>query len=310
MRFSYSTLVVAALSLEYAIAQPAHHRHHHHKHRRTDYSNADVSAVDFNNKDVYKGVDFGTLDYSGKTPPPAANDSGVSKTKDDPKVNPKADPKVDPTVNPKVNTKDVSTGQGSSDGSSGPQFGGRTDPIDDGNKDHYIGNVGKPYGSNMQKVAESDLGKCKYSINFINQGGESITVIVWNKSGRDGQAQSGMSLEPNLKMPLGIGESQAVCFDENSQVAFSQDCKRDPLKGNLPDCTWGEADFGDLRNGAWSGYDRSSIPNGAGNTGLLTISCPDGETSSKESNSFENVAQTNAGGSLVPGPVHLKAQMG
>ena len=162
----------------------------------------------------------------------------------------------------------------------------------------------------LQLEKPEDAKSYKYSNTFTNPTSDKITVILWNKSGPDGQPNSGMSLPPNLKFEVAPNQSVAVAFDENSQVAFAQDCARDPLKGNLPNCTWGEADFGDLRNGGWSGYDRSSIPNSAGNTGLLTISCEGAETSSKDSNSFTSAAQTNAGGSLAPGAAHFFTTMG
>lgn len=134
-----------------------------------------------------------------------------------------------------------------------------------------------------------------------------MNVIVWNKSGKDGQPQSGMGSTPNLNIPLGVGESKLVCFDENSQIAFSRDCTRSSVS-NSPDCTWGEADFGDLRNGAWSGYDVTSIANSAGNTENLAITCPNGKTSSQSENSFTNASQDNAGGAIAPGPMAIQAE--
>ena len=303
MQFSYA-LVLAALSLECAIAQPAHSVHHrHHHNNRRHASPVDVSGVDFSNPDLYNnpaapkvdvsGVDFNNPDLY-KTKTPVVTDSAAKVSVPAPKVDVAA-PTVVPV--PKVDKAANNT-----------LFGGRTDPIVNGNVNEYIGNVGKPYGSNMAKVDESDIGSCKYSIKFVNNRGNSLSVIVWNKSGKDGKPLSGMSSTPNLSFPLATGESQVVCFDENSQVGFAPDCKRNPLQGNTPDCTWGEADFGNISNGGWSGYDVSSIPNSAGNVENLTISCPGGETSSQASNSFTSAAQTNAGGSLAPGPAPITAK--
>lgn len=159
----------------------------------------------------------------------------------------------------------------------------------------------------MKAVDSSDSCNCKYSIRLINNGGSSMEAIVWNKSGRDGQPQSGMSSEPNLNIPLGIGESKVVCLDENSQVAFSRNCKRSSVS-NAPDCTWGEADFGDLRNGGWNGYDVSSIANSAGNNENVAITCAKGKTSSQSENSFINVEQEDAGGQITPGPMAIRAE--
>lgn len=321
MHFSY-VLVLAALSLDCAIAQPAHHRHHHNQ-RRVDYRNADVKNVDFTNPDLYNNpsaapVDVSNVDftnpelYKPHTTTTVAPKSVVLTTS-------VAKPSVSTTIPPKAadvkSTSKVPTSETSAtavpvaDPITNPKtglFGGRTDPIVNGVINEYIGNVGIPYGSNMAKVPESEIDNCKYSIKFINDGGNAMSIILWNKSGKDGRPLSGMALAPNLKFPLGIGESQAVCFDENSQVAFARDCERNPLKGNIPDCTWGEADFGNISNGGHSGYDVSSIPNSAGNVENITITCPKGKTSSQKENLFTDVAQTNAGGALNPGPMPLK----
>lgn len=264
-------------------------------------------------------MDWNTVDYGNGSPKAAATQAPTMIANAAPPANPtpvqapsssqapkqEAEPQK---PQPKSAADKSQTSQG---GANNGAFGGRTQPKDNGNKDEYIGNVGIPYGSNMIKLANpKDATNYKYSNTFHNPTSDPITVIVWNKSGKDGRPQSGMGLEPNMKFNLGSQESVALAFDENSQVAFAQDCERDPAKGNLPNCTWGEVDFGDLRNGGWSGYDRSSIPNSAGNTGLLTISCEGAKTSSKESNSFTSAAQTNAGGALAPGPAHFHTTMG
>ena len=159
----------------------------------------------------------------------------------------------------------------------------------------------------MKVVGASDNCDCKYSIKFVNNGGASMEAIVWNKSGKDGLPQSGMGSAPNLNIPLGVGESKLVCFDENSQISFSRNCQRSAVS-NSPDCTWGEADFGDLRNGAWSGYDVSSIANSAGNVENLTLTCSKAKTSSQAENSFTDASQEDAGGSVAPGSVAIQAE--
>ena len=314
MQLSYSTLLLAALSLECALAQPAHHRRAH-RHKR------DVGAREVG--DIVTATIDGKIvqwvnEYGGPggqpTPTPAAETPTTTATTTA-ATTPSSTPthSSSPTPDKPESESHPSSSSSSQGSSSSPQlkFGGISSPKDNGNKDEYIGNVGIPYGSNMLKLENvEDAKNFKYSNTFNNPTGDKISVIVWNKSGKDGQPQSGMSLPPNLKFDIPAGQSVAVAFDENSQVAFAQDCERDPQKGNLPNCTWGEVDFGDIRNGGWSGYDRSSIPNSAGNTGLLTIACEGAKTSSKEENSFTSAAQTNAGGSLVPGPAHFHTTMG
>lgn len=329
MQLSYTALLMAALSLECTFAQPAHHRHVH-KNRRDLANNDWIKTKDWSQKSNYAGVDFKTIDYNmggqkagvqqaPATPIPAApsppENAATQASAAAPAANnqpPQQDqPSKPASASQPAGSAPANKPQSGSSGVTSGGFGGISSPKDNGNKDEYIGNVGIPYGSNMIKLANPDDAKnYKYSNTFHNPTSDSITVIVWNKSGKDGQPQSGMSLPPNMKFELGSQESVAVAFDENSQVSFAQDCERDPNKGNVPNCTWGEVDFGDLRNGGWSGYDRSSIPNGAGNTGLLTISCEGAKTSSKEANSFTSAAQTNAGGSLAPGPAHFHTTMG
>ena len=322
MQLSYSTLLVAALGLDGVLAQPANRQ----KQRR------DLADVNWKDAANYAGVDWNTVNYgngaAASTPVAAASTPVVAVA--DSTTTSAAAATTAPAAQPAYTSKkgspihhhhnnhnsapkatNVVANSAVSSSSGSKSFGGVTSPKDNGNKDEYIGNVGIPYGSNMILLDSVDQAKTyKYSNTFTNPTPDKISVIVWNKSGKDGQPQSGMSLPPTLTFSLGPKESKAVAFDENSQVAFAQDCARDPMKGNLPDCTWGEADFGDLRNGGWSGYDRSSIPNSAGNTGLLTISCEGAKTSSKGSNSFTSAAQTNAGGSLAPGPAHFFTTMG
>lgn len=314
MQLSYNTLLVAALGLDCALAQPANRQ----KQRR------DLADVNWKDMGNYEGVDWNTVNYgngaAASTPAAAATTVvAAATTAAAAATTTTAAPASAPTKghplhhhhhnhNPNPKVPDASS-HSSSSGSK--TFGGRTDPKDNGNKDEYIGNVGVPYGSNMIMLdSVDDAMKYKYSNTFTNPTSEKIQVIVWNKSGKDGRPQSGMGLEPLQTFSLGPQESKAMAFDENSQVAFSQDCPRDPMKGNLPNCTWGEIDFGDLRNQAWSGYDRSSIPNGAGNTGLLTISCEGAKTSSKEENNFHDVKQEDAGGAVAPGPAHYFTLMG
>ena len=319
MQLSYKTLVVMALGLDCVLTQPANRL----KQRR------DLADVNWKDPSIYSGVDWNTVNYgngaaastpaaAATTPAAAATTAAAAATTTTPAAQPAYVPKKGQPLHHHHHHQKPSPVESAqaaaspSSSSSGPKsFGGVSAPKDNGNKDQYIGNVGIPYGSNMVLLdSADDAEKYKYSNTFNNPTSDKITVIVWNKSGKDGQPQSGMSLPPTLTFSVGPNESKAVAFDENSQVAFAQDCERDPMKGNLPNCTWGEVDFGDLRNGGWSGYDRSSIPNSAGNTGLLTISCEGAKTSSQDSNSFTSAAQTNAGGSLAPGPAHFHTTMG
>ena len=324
MQLSYNTLLAAVLGLDCVLAQPANRQ----KQRR------DLADVNWSATSNYAGVDWSTVNYGNgaavSTPIAAASTpvsadstttpSAVATTASAPQsvYTPKKGTPIHHHHShhspvPKATNVAASSAASSavSSTSGSKSFGGVTSPKDNGNKDEYVGNVGIPYGSNMILLDSADEATAyKYSNTFNNPTSDKISVIVWNKSGKDGLPNSGMGLPPTLTFSLGPNESKAVAFDENSQAAFAQDCARNPSKGNVPNCTWGEIDFGDLRNGGWSGYDRSSIPNGAGNTGLLTISCKGAKTSSQGSNDFTSADQTNAGGALPPGPAHFLTSMG
>ena len=346
MQFSYAALAVAALGLQCILAQPAHHRHHH-KHKRGPPEAVQPREVDWNNKDLYKDVDWnkvfniakeqgenttevkaGSQPESKEEGQPAAKDESQPAPEDQSQPEPEDESQPEPEEESQTQaqedqpTPSVEEDQPSSSvkddkkpvqspksKSAGKGFGGITEPVDDGNQDHYIGNVGIPYGSNMILIDESERSNYKYTLTLTNIHKAETTYIIWNKSGIDGQPQSGMGLEPNLKFTVSPKRSQVVAFDENTQISFSRDCPRNKLGGNLPDCTWGEADFGDLRNGGWSGYDCSSIPNTKGNVDYCKMSCEGAKTSSHEYNSFTDASQTNAGGSLAPGPAAFYAEL-
>ncbi|KAL8652864.1 MAG: hypothetical protein Q9210_002445 [Variospora velana] len=333
----YTFILLAALGLECALAQPAHHRHHH-KQRR------DLADVDWNTVSLdLSGVDFKTVKYDptpttataapvetstapsnnvqqydsskqvaapkivNDTPIPANEDSKVKdKTHDEPKD------KSSTSEPEKSSGKGiVSDAQGGAQGS----FGGRTAPVVTGDRITYIGNVGNPYGSNMMFVPSAD--DQKYTIDFKNVGENPFPVIVWNKAGRNGEANSGGCTEPNLKFTLGAGESQVVAFDENSQGAFSRDCEKGPA--GYPNCVWGEWDFGDMRptdatglgNKGHSGFDRSSIQGGAHeHLTMKCLNCGGGQqTSARGKNEFTSDTQMSGGGQNNPGESHFLAEL-
>ena len=300
MQLTTTLALLAAVGLDSVLAQP--HRHHQHKHR-------DLKDVNWNDPSNYAGVDWNKVDYGGGAPTGASapDTSSVAPAASTSTVAVIPEPVDEPATHPDTKAAPKSSPHGSSKGGN-KAFGGRTDPVDNGNKDEYKGNIGIPYGSNMIQLASAnDIKDYKYSNTFTNGGSDKISVVVWNKAGSDGRPQSGMALPPHIQFDLGAGESVALAFDENSQIGFAKDGQRNQY--GLLTTAWGEADFGDLRNQGWSGYDRSTIVQG-GNEGLLTIACEGAKTSSQHGNSFLSAAQTNAGGALPPGPAHLKTTIG
>lgn len=134
--------------------------------------------------------------------------------------------------------------------------------------DFYSGNYGSPYGHNMMKV--SSRSGYDYTNEFINTSGETITVVIWNKVGPDGQLLSGSALaptKPSLTFALKAGASQIVAFQENSQVGWAQACDAKAASGAFA-TSWGEANF--VKTG--SGYDLSAIMNPNGNDYNMALS--------------------------------------
>lgn len=327
----YNTLLLAALGLECAFAQPAHHRHHH-KQRRNDINYG--AGVDWKTL-----IDWNTVNYGSppttSTQPPATSSSAPAQASASNSAAAEAPPKFVNVVpapaaangaeqpaksESEPQSQTFSSGNGIVSGAQGGaqgSFGGQSIPVVTGDRITYIGNIGIPYGSNMMYIANDQVDNHKYTTMFKNVGQNPIPVNVWNKAGRDGQANSGGCTEANLKFTLQPGESQAVAFDENTQAAFSRDCEKGP--GGYPACVWGELDFGDQRpddstgagNKGHSGFDRSSIPGGAGE--VLTMSCLNcgggDQTSSREKNAFTSDAQLSGGGQANPGPAHFLAEM-
>lgn len=141
------------------------------------------------------------------------------------------------------------------------QFGAKTATVDAPADQQWLykGNFGNPYASNMIYIDESKLSQFHYTNTFKNNGTDQIGVRIWNKVGNDQQPNSGQCDEkPALAFKLGGGESKIVAFDENSQVAWSQDnC---PKNGDgSPQCTWGEANFDDTHHNGFGGYDVSMV---------------------------------------------------
>ncbi|KAL8811444.1 MAG: hypothetical protein Q9223_001722 [Gallowayella weberi] len=340
----YQIIILAALGLECAVAQPAHHRHHHKA--RRDMKDVDWTKVNYD----LSPVDWTKVKYDGAAAaPPADSGNPVPDQKKQEDSAPQAAANQAPkdvNVIPIPATSDVkqeskqstehqsgehkssenqpshseeskSSGNGATGGAQG-SFGGRTPGATGATVDGYHGNVGVPYGSNMMYINTGDVNNYKYTNTFKNTGSNPLPIQVWNKGGRDGQAQSGMAQEPNLKFTLQPGESRAVAFDENTLAAFSRDCKRDSYS-NIPMCVWGELTFGGemppsgQSDGSkkWSGFDRSSIPAGANED--LTMSCLSCDnqdtTSGRGKNAWEHADQAFGKNGVPPGPVHLLTEM-
>lgn len=120
----------------------------------------------------------------------------------------------------------------------------------------------QPWGSNIIPVDAAIADQYKYTIKFI--GSSHMTapykVVIWNKIGPDGK-MTGWYGNSAASFTLQPGGEQYVAFDENSQggwgAAPGDALPKDQWGGY--DSTWGEYDFGDAKNNAWSGFDVSII---------------------------------------------------
>lgn len=372
MHLTFQALVLAALSLEGALAQPAHR--HQHKHRRDladvlHSRDGGLQSVDWNSfdwvkicaqpgacgKDKFAAKDAAPADrqvekLSGpQVVAPSAGSSAPAPSAPAPSaVAPPSGPSSSSTPSTSGSSSGSSTGSciypsdvwnpahkdtsrsaapintdpkypggiTSADGPPFSEFGAPSGTHADGTYADYQGNVGAVYGHNMYPLQGCDVSTQQYSIIFENADSKPIQVAVWNKVGDNYKMPNvpgpitGAFRNAFWKFTLEAGKHAAFAVQANSQIAFSQTCNLGP--GGDFACTWGEADFGSEPNKGCSGYDRSSIPNGMGNTGLLTVCAKDHDCSSKEANSFVSVSQTHAEGKLtIPdGPAHMHVTMG
>lgn len=140
-------------------------------------------------------------------------------------------------------------------------FGERTDTHGDGLG--YVGNVGDPWGSNIIIVQAPDAHKYKYIAQFHgskNGNSKPWEVVIWNKIGPDGK-MDGCFGHSALSFTLHPNEIVYVAFDENSQGGWSA-APGDELptdRWGSYSSTWGEFDFGDMKNKGLTGFDVSCI---------------------------------------------------
>ncbi|KAA8642012.1 hypothetical protein EYZ11_003953 [Aspergillus tanneri] len=201
-------------------------------------------------------------------------------------------------------------------------FGARSDPSGTGVQ--YAGNVGVPWGSNIMEVDVSTAWQYKYVAQFRGSNSPTAgpwTVVIWNKIGRDGK-MTGWYGHSAVNFTLGPRETRYVAFDGNSQGAWGaakgDSLPRDQFGGYS--CTWGEFDFGDEKNGLWSGWDVSAIQaqNARQTVQGMSICAHDGSKCSSITtgaavveNAYTSSEATvdGIGGAVPDGPVRLVVQV-
>ena len=137
-------------------------------------------------------------------------------------------------------------------------FGVSTGPF--GSGDAYVGNVGRPYGSNIMEVAASDASQYQYIVKFVGPSTGGWRVAIWNKSGPDGKLD-GWYGNACFQFTLAADEAKYIAFATNSQggwVATNTTSIPTNQFGSYAG-TWGEFDFGNTANNGWSGFDVSAI---------------------------------------------------
>ncbi|KAJ5217241.1 hypothetical protein N7468_010249 [Penicillium chermesinum] len=202
-------------------------------------------------------------------------------------------------------------------------FGGVSTPYNlSSNVDTYVGNVGIPYGSNIQEVSASDVSSYKYVVQFTGSNTEDWTVKIWNKIGPDGQ-MDGWFGKACHSFTLAAGETRYWAFDENSQGGWAA-----AAGATIPvnwsgqySATWGEFDFGNQDNKYWSGYDVSAITAKASGDPVQGMRICDALNSatrcssissggSTVTNAYYSDTQANGlGGNLFPGAVRLSVEI-
>ncbi|KAL4916413.1 hypothetical protein BDW62DRAFT_186309 [Aspergillus aurantiobrunneus] len=196
-------------------------------------------------------------------------------------------------------------------------FGGRTAQDITGNKFTYSGNVGVPWGSNIQEVTAEQASQYKYVIQFHGSKTDPWTVVVWNKIGPD-MKMTGWYGNSALTFKLQPNEIRYVAFDENSQGSFGA-AKGDTLPTDEYggySCTWGEFDLGSEVNDGWSGWDVSAIQAQAAgdhiqgmkmcahdgtNCSIITTGAAKVEHAYLEKHKWED----GIGGKVIPGAVRI-----
>jgi len=280
MRYSTTTMVVAALSVGQTLAGPTHA--HLHRHRNVhEKKDVDWDKLDW----AHMGIDWSSAWAAGQhssTAPPAAAAS-----------TPAASPIIAAEVKPTAAAAPASSSSDSDDlvssltSDASSLFNGLTGlansrvsfgqpAIGGGSIIGAIGNIGKPQGSNMVKVDSAE--GYDFTNTFINTSPETMTVVIWNKafsSAEDGGVEAALAnlgscvapKTPALSFALAPKAKQVVAFQDETIIGWSQAVNAKTASGAFA-VTWGEAKF----NSGGSGYDMSAILNPQGNNYNLAIS--------------------------------------
>lgn len=131
----------------------------------------------------------------------------------------------------------------------------------------YTGNLGMankcPYNSNIMVVPNSISHLYKYVQTYTNVDSVKYQVLCSNKMGAEPGQLTGMFYVKGQNLvtfDLAPGETKTVVSQENTQgsCAFAPGTVPKTEHGQYAG-VWAETDFGNGKNGAWSGADCSSL---------------------------------------------------
>jgi hypothetical protein len=200
-------------------------------------------------------------------------------------------------------------------------FGATTEPS--GSGDTYVGNVGRPYGSNIIIIPRDQASKYKYIAKFTGPPTEESKVVIWNKIGPDGK-MDGWYGNACCSFTLEAGQTEYVAFAPDSNGGWATSKTRSiPIdRYGRYASTWGEFDFGSVKNDGWSGFDVSAILAqhaqlevqgmqicSALNKSLCSY-ITNGASVVHNAYTVSTAALGGIGGNLLPGPVRLAVDIG
>jgi hypothetical protein len=123
-----------------------------------------------------------------------------------------------------------------------------------------VGNVGRPYGSNILEVSSSDASQYEYVVKFVGPSTDGWKVVIWNTGGPDG-GRNGWYGNACKSFTLAAGQEKYIAFAADSTggwaAAKASAIPMDQHGGYAS--TWGEFNFGTIENSGWSGFDVSMI---------------------------------------------------
>ena len=184
---------------------------------------------------------------------------------------------------------------GSSGSCSGAKFGGQSASQGSTSSYDYSGNIGSPPGSNIIEVCANDVNNFKHTITFKTAPGttKARKIVFWNKGGNEQGGTNVGSFQtstPAHQFMLQPNAEVYIAIDDNSQGGWCDWTDGKTTGSGQFDCAWGEFDFGDSGNGAWSGFDVSKIVQNSSGGGPcnIRIDNSDGQYSSCDHNEYEH----------------------